>query len=109
MQPALVACHLLDGVAEGMPIVEQRARALLPFVALYDHSLDRHGAGDGFTERVWLQARQRVGVRLQKGEIVGVQRDAKLDAFSPAFDQLSLWQRQQERWIGEDEARRIKC
>ena len=44
----------------------------------------------------------------QKGEIVVVQRDAEFDAFSPAFNELSPWQRQQERWICEYEARWIE-
>ena len=91
----------LDGMAEGVAEIEQRAVALLAFVARDDVGLDLARALDGMRQRGGIARQQLRGVRFQPVEELAVDDEPVLDDLGEAGAQLAIGQGAERVGIGE--------
>src|SRR5260221_13357294 len=92
MQPAAVAGRSLDGVAEGVPEVEQRALARLALAGGHAPRLELAAAPNGVDQGGALPRQDPLDVLLEPGEEGRIEREAMLDDFGEPGAQLALRQ-----------------
>ena len=93
VQPGRVVGGALDGVAERVAEIEQRAIAALVLVARDDFGLDLAGALDGVRERGGVARQQLRGIRSSQSKKLAVDDEPVLDDFGEAGAQLAIGQR----------------
>ena len=86
MHIASVFGGCFQGVADGVAVVEEDAYVQgFPFVLAYDVGFDGHAAADDFGADFRFYGQQGGGVFLKGVHQVGVENQAVLDGFGPAF------------------------
>src|SRR4051812_11919106 len=93
MQPGAVSGASLDGMAEGVAEVEQRASARFPLVGAYDRRLELAAPPHGIRERRAITRHELFHVAFQPARKGFVQRNTVLDDLGQAGTQLAVRQR----------------
>ena len=93
----------LDGVGDGVAVVEDGADAAVLGILVHDAGLPAHAALDEFGEERGIV--QPVGRRLDQVEQAGVEDDGGLDDFGVVGDELGARQRGQHVGIDDDALR----
>src|SRR3954471_384216 len=108
VQPGTVSRSGLDGVAEGMPEVEERPRARLALIGGDDSALELATALDPVDQRfrVALQELRQMGFQpFDEGQVEG---QCVLDHFGEPCAQLALGKRIERREVGNHGARLVE-
>ncbi len=108
MQPGAVAHAGLDGVAEGVAEVEQRA--LTAFALVLHHHLGLVAAGtfDGIGQHIGIARQQRIQVGFQPGEESRVADQSVFDHLGETGGQLAVRECVQRCRVGDHAARLVE-
>ena len=108
MQPGAVPGPGLDGVAEGVAEIEQRALARLALVGGDDARLQLAAAPHGVGEGRAIARQQLLDVGFEPVDERSVEREAVLDHLGQARAQLAVGQRVEGRHVRDHRARLVE-
>src|SRR6185295_15596580 len=97
-----------DGVARGVPVVQNTAEPGLPLVGGDDVALDAAALGDHRDQDIRVAAEQRLEAAAHAVEQSAARRHAVLDDLVEARAELAAWQRDEDLRIDHDVARLVK-